>query len=410
MDDRERRRGLRRMKALATAALVVAALIYLATLHRDGGWAYLNAAAEAAMVGALADWFAVTALFRRPLGLPVPHTAIVPTRKDEIGEALQDFVATNFLSAEVVRGRLRELRPAERLGRWLDHPDHSRRVVDELARVGGGALTLLQDDRMAALLHDLVVDRAVRSSWGPPAGRVLGRVVADGAHHRLVDLTTRALDGWLVENEHVVLEIVAERAPSWTPQWIDERIGRRLLTEARKFVSDVAADPAHPARRSLDAGLARLAVRLREDPETMARADALRDAVLAHPDLGDALGRVWTSVRAALEEGIREEDGPLRERARAAVRRVGARVGEDDRVRGVLDRVLVDGVTSLVVAHRDEATAVISETVRRWDAAEATDRIETHVGRDLQFIRINGTVVGGLAGLGIHTLTVLLGG
>jgi uncharacterized membrane-anchored protein YjiN (DUF445 family) len=395
------------MKAVAVALLAFAALVYALTLHRTGLLGYVNAGAEASMVGAVADWFAVTALFRHPLGLPIPHTALIPTRKDALGRSLQEFVATNFLAEDVVRGRLERAEVARRAGVWLADPGHAGRVTAELSSLVRGAMTVMQDEQVITVLESIVLRRARSRPWGPPSGRLLERVVADGAHHRLVDVAVESLHQWLVEHEEVVLRLVMERAPLWTPTWVDQRIARRAYLEVRQLVADTRADPGHRVRKALDGMLAQLARDLQSDPGTMARADSFRDGLLEHPDVRSAVAALWTSARAVLEEAIDDPASELRLQTLDGLISLGERLATDQDLQRVVDRYVVDAAGHLISGYADEVATVISETVDRWDADDASRRIELHVGRDLQFIRINGTVVGGLVGVLIHTVTLL---
>jgi uncharacterized membrane-anchored protein YjiN (DUF445 family) len=396
------------MKAFATGLLAIAAVVYVATLGGTGVLGFVNAGAEAAMVGAAADWFAVTALFRHPLGLPVPHTAIIPTRKDALGRSLQDFVATNFLAESVVRERIAGARVAGRLGEWLARPANAQRVAAELGAAARGALDVLRDDEVAALLDEVVLRPVLRYPWGPAAGRLLERIVADGTHSRVVDLVVEELHRWLVEHEGVVTGLVADRAPSWTPLWLDEAIARRAYRETLRWASDVRADPQHRVRLAMDDLLGRFAKDLQADPETMRQAQDVQQRLLVHPGVRAALESVWSTTRKVLVEATEDPDSHLRRRTADSLAAFGRRLTGDLRLQASLDRYVEDAVGHVVTTYRDEVATVISETVRRWDGAEASRRIELHVGRDLQFIRINGTVVGALVGLVIHGVTVLL--
>jgi uncharacterized membrane-anchored protein YjiN (DUF445 family) len=408
--DEARRRELRRMKGLATALLAFAALVYVLTMdHQEGLLGFVNAGAEASMIGAVADWFAVTALFRHPLRLPIPHTAIIPTRKAALGRSLQEFVATNFLAEDVVRGRVESAEIARRIGVWLDDPAHSARVTGELASLARGAMTVMRDEQVVAVLESVVLRRALERSWGPPAGRLLHRIVDEGAHRKLVDVAVEAVHEWLLANEDVVTRLVIERAPVWTPAWVDQRIGHRAYLELRDLIADVRADPGHRVRRALDGMLVQLAKDLQFDPETMRRADAFRDGVLRHPDVRGSVLALWATVRKVLEEAIDDPASELRLRILEGLISLGRRLTHDPDLQSTIDRYLADAAGHLVSGYANEVATVISETVDRWDADDASRRIELHVGKDLQFIRINGTVVGGLAGVAIHTVTILLG-
>ncbi len=407
--DEARRRDLRRMKAVATGALVLAALGYVLTLRRDGAWGFVNAACEAAMVGAVADWFAVTALFRHPLGLPVPHTALIPTRKDALGRSLQEFVATHFLAADVVRARVAAVGVGRRAGAWLAEPAHAARVAGELAGMGRGVLRLMEDDRVVPVLEQVVLRPMLERPWAQPAGRLLGHVVAEGAHHRLVDAVADEVHSWLERHEDVVTALIRDRAPAWTPAWVDERVAGRTYAEMLRWAADVRADPRHRVRIALDDVLLGLAGNLQTDPATQERAAAVQRRVLDSPALRDAVQALWTAARSVLDEATRDEDSDLRRRLQLGVASFGERLATDADLQERVDGYAQDAAGHLVTSYRDEVATVISETIERWDGREASRRIELHVGRDLQFIRINGTVVGGLVGVLIHAFTVLAG-
>ena len=406
--DGRRLAGLRRMKLVASGLLLVAAVVYAATVGQDGVLGFVNAAAEAAMVGALADWFAVTALFRRPLGLPIPHTALIPTRKDALGRSLEEFVATNFLSEDVVRDKLLRAQVSRRVGEWLADPGHAARVAAEAGTLAGGALRVLKDDDVVAVLDQVVVQRVATTPWSPVAGQVLAGVVEERTHHRFVDLVVNEAHRWLQANRDAVVRIVTDQAPEWTPQWLDERVGRRVYYEVERWVQEVRDDPEHRARRALDDMLRRFAHDLQHDDVTRARAEAVKERLLAHPELRRATVAVWSTVRRLLEEAVADPDGELRRRMATAVADLGARLREDEALQARVDHYVQDGVGYVVRTYAGEVATIISDTIERWDAQDASRRIELHVGRDLQFIRINGTVVGALAGLAIHTVTVLV--
>jgi len=406
--DERRRTGLRRMKLVASGLLLVAAVIYALTVGRDGPLGFVNAAAEAAMVGALADWFAVTALFRHPLGLPIPHTALIPNRKDALGRSLEEFVATNFLSEDVVRDKLVRAQVSRRVGDWLAAPDHAARVAAEAATLAGGALRVLKDDDVAVVLEQVVVRRVAETPWSPIAGQVLAGVVAEKTHHRLVDLVLEESYRWLRANREAVVRLVTDQAPDWTPQWLDERVGRRVYYEVERWVEEVRDDPNHRARLALDHMLDRFADDLQHDETTRARAEAVKERLLAHPELRRATMAVWSTLRRLLDEAIADPDGELRRRVAGGLAELGERLRDDAALQDRVDRYVQDGVGYVVRTYAGEVATVISDTVERWDGRDASRRIELHVGRDLQFIRINGTVVGALAGLAIHTATVLL--
>ena len=406
--DLARRRGLRRMRAVALSLLAFAALIFILTRNRDGAWGYVNATAEAAMVGALADWFAVTALFRHPMGIPVPHTAIIPNRKDTLGQSLEEFVTGNFLTADAARERVAAADVSRRLGRWLTQEQHSARVITEVANASSRALLAIKDEDVRSFVEQSLLPRLVNEPLSPVVGHLLESVVADGAHHGLVDIALVEAHVWLRANEAAVASIVGDRAPWWTPAWLDEKVIARVHREALSWVAEVRDRPNHPARKAFDDLLARLALDLQHDPDTIARAEALKVRVMMHPQIGPSAVAVWDAVRTAVLGALGDADGQLRRRGVAALSEFGARLLSDPDLRRRVDGHAADAIGFVVSTYGHEIAKVISQTVDRWDGKEAAERIELHVGRDLQFIRINGTIVGGLAGLAIHTLNVLL--
>ncbi|MFF7348883.1 DUF445 domain-containing protein [Streptomyces antimycoticus] len=413
--DVERRRGVRRMKALATGMLIGVALVYvLATWARSSGvdgWpGYVAAAAEAGMVGALADWFAVTALFRRPMRLPIPHTAIIPTKKDQLGASLGEFVGENFLSGDVVRMRLRAVGIGGRLGTWLVQPEHAERVTAELATALRGALTVLRDSDVQAVVGEAITRRADAQEVAPGLGKLLERVVAEGGHRRAVDLVCLRAHDWLVEHNDSVMQAVAGGAPGWTPRFVDRKVGDRVYKELLRFVTEMRDMPAHPARSALDRFLTDFAGDLQSDTDTRARVERVKSEVLGRGDVQDIIATAWASVRAMIVTAAEDERSELRQRARAAVLSLGGRMVTDQRLRAKVDGWLEDAAVYVVTTYRDEITSLITETVAGWDAEHTSRKIEAHIGRDLQFIRINGTVVGALAGLVIYTVSRALGG
>ncbi|MDH6126616.1 DUF445 domain-containing protein [Kitasatospora sp. GP82] len=413
--DEVKRRGVRRMKTIATGLLAFATVVFgLATWAQAAGagaWAgYVAAAAEAGMVGALADWFAVTALFRRPFGLPIPHTAIIPTKKDAFGQSLGDFVGDNFLSGAVVRERLAAIGIARRLGEWLAAPGSAERVTREAAAAIRGVLAVLRDDDVQAVVAEAVSRRAAATSVAEPAGRLLGKVVSDGGHRGVVDLVAVRVHDWLTENHEEVIQRVTQRTPGWTPKFIDHQVGERVYKELMRFVTDIRDDPQHPARGAIDNFLADFATELQHDPATIARVERAKADLLARPEVQDLIASSWAAVRTLVMSAAEDEHSELRRRIAVGLRSFGQRLATDARLQAKTDGWLQDAAQYVVGTYRSEITSLISETVAGWDADDASRKIEANVGRDLQFIRINGTVVGALAGLLIHTVAVALGG
>jgi uncharacterized membrane-anchored protein YjiN (DUF445 family) len=405
--DADRRAALARMKRLATGLLVLMAIIFavaFALQERFPALQYVRAAAEGGMVGALADWFAVTALFRYPLGLRIPHTNIIASRKNEIGASLGEFVEENFLSESVVRGKLESIGISGRIGAWLADAENARRLTDELAVAGRGMLDLLDDNDIKDLIEAVAREHLVKPEWGPSIGRVGERLVASGQHDAAVDLLLDTAESWLIAHPEAFGRAVSARLPGWLPGFVDKMVDERALREVVGFVSAVRADPEHPLRQALDRYLAELAHDLQWDTATIARAEVLKLEMLDSPRLREFAGETWDSVKDSLGEALGDPQSALRDGIRSTVMDVGTRLADDPELGAKIDRWIADTFSYVVTSYRHQIAGVIAETVERWDAAETAEKIELQVGKDLQFIRINGTVVGALAGVAIFTV------
>ncbi|WP_081290426.1 DUF445 domain-containing protein [Mycobacterium asiaticum] len=412
--DAERRTALRRMKVVALSFLVGATVVFLlcrwANMHGDApGWVgYVGAAAEAGMVGALADWFAVTALFKHPLGIPIPHTAIIKRKKDQLGEGLGTFVRENFLSAEVVETKLRGAEVPSRLGKWLAEPAHAQRVAAEASTVLRVLVELLRDEDVQQVIDRMIVRRIAEPQWGPPVGRVLQTLLAENRQEALIQLLADRAFQWSL-NAGVVIQRVVERdSPTWSPRFVDHLVGDRIHRELMDFTDKVRRNPDHELRRSATRFLFEFADDLQNDPDTIARADAVKEQLMAREEVANAAATAWTTLKRLVLEGVDDPSSALRTRIADTVIRIGESLRDDAELRDKVDGWMVRAAQHLVSQYGVEITAIITETIERWDAEEASRRIELHVGRDLQFIRINGTVVGSLAGLAIYTIAQLL--
>lgn len=408
--DAERRVQLRRMKSLATGLLVFAAIIYLATLgsHRQGTLGWVNAGAEAAMVGALADWFAVTALFRHPLGLPIPHTALIKERKNELGASLQQFVTDNFLTVEVLTDHVAQAELPRRAGEWLNLAANRQVLVGHLARGLEVLLGRVRDEEVTRLVDHTLLPRLRSVAMSPMAGELLADVVEQGSHQQLVDILAREAHDWLGRHPDTARQVIVERAPSWSPRWLDKTVVSFGYQQALEWTMAVRMQPNHPARQALDGFLERLAQDLQTDAPTMARAEALKERLLGSEAIAPALLDLWHGSRDSFITSLHDESSSLRLQADDLLTRLGGRLRDEPELRAQADERIGRAVGFLVDTYGPQLATVISATVDRWDADEAGERIELFVGRDLQFIRINGTVVGCLAGLTIHALSLLV--
>ncbi len=401
------------MKGVATSLLVVAALVFLFARRMEATtdaavWGYVRAAAEAGVVGGLADWFAVTALFRRPLGLPIPHTALIPTKKDQLGESLSSFVHSNFLSADNVREKVMRVDPSVRISQYLNDPAHRERLVGEGAGLGRELLLGIDDQQVQSLVRNAVFSQLTASAWGPPVGRLLAAAVVDGSHHGVVDGVLTALHQWVLENRDRIAAVIADRGPvsqDGPIRWLHERIGYKGADVLAEWVDQLRDNPEDPARQQLDAALARVAEHMQTDPAMVERVEGWKSVVLRHPEAQRAVSALWPAAKDLVLEALEDPHSDLRVRAGNYLADLATRLATDEVFAAGVDDKVAAGAAYLVQRYGADAVEVISETVKRWDAQEAAGRIENAVGRDLQFIRINGTVVGSLAGLVIYSLS-----
>lgn len=411
--DAEKAAALRKMKLVALGLLVAMAVIFVFAfaLQKEYPWLqYVRAAAEGGMVGALADWFAVTALFKYPMGIKIPHTAIIPRRKDQIGASLGEFVETNFLSEQVVQEKLASVNIARRAGEWLATPHGADRVAKEGAALIRGTFKVLNDDDVQAVIEGMVRKHLLTPPWGPPVGKMAERIFHDGHHHKLVDLLVDRAADWVSENHETVSRLVSERSPTWVPQFVDGLVGDKVYIEFLKFVRAVQADPNHQVRQQIDKYLNALARDLQHDPVMIARAEDIKAQVLGDPEVRELASRTWGTVKKTLLDAVDDPDSELTVKFKAAVRDFGARLVNDPELAGKVNAWIGDAAGYLVRTYRSDIAGVITDTVARWDAEETSQKIELQVGKDLQFIRINGTVVGSLAGLAIFTVAHLIFG
>ena len=411
--DAERARSLRQMKAVALGFLIGATVIFLAcrwALSQGGpGWlGYVGAAAEAGMIGALADWFAVTALFRHPLGLKIPHTAIIKRKKDQLGEGLGNFVRENFLSPEVVEAKLRDAEIASRLGKWLAEPEHAARVADEAATVLRVGVELLNDEDIQQVIDRTIVKRLAEPQWGPPAGRVLNQLLAENRQEALIQLLADRAFEWALGAAPTIERVVLRDSPSWSPKFVDQLLGDRIHRELMDFTDKVRRNPNHELRQSATRFLFEFASDLQNDPDTISKAESVKEQLMERDEVTRAAETAWKTLKRLVLDGVNDPSSALRGRIADSVVRIGESLRDDSELRDKVDDWVLRGAQHLVTQYGSEATTIITDTIERWDAEEASRRIELHVGRDLQFIRINGTVVGALAGLVIYTIAQIL--
>ncbi len=394
------------MKVVATAMLVVAAVIFIIArgYEEDHGWVgYVRATAEAAMVGALADWFAVTALFKHPLGLPIPHTAIIPKRKNEIGEGLGEFVQSNFLTGEVVAEKLQSVEMSRRLGMWLREPENARSIIGELAVVVSAISEVLGDDEDVRMMVDsLVRDRLGRIPVAPIMGRVIDAGMDGDHHHEVYNTVLKGAANFLEDNRSTFRRRLINESPWWVPEGIDDRVFEKIYGAVMTFLREVDSDPEHHIKRDIDVRSREFADRLRSDERLILQGEKLKHELLDHPEFQAWTKDLWSTLQRGFGEATKEADSDVRRRIEDAIIALANRLVDDVELQRKVDAWIESIVIYLAEAGGSEIGGLIANTVQGWDAEETADRIELQVGRDLQFIRINGTLVGGLAGFLIY--------
>ena len=359
-------------------------------------------------MGGLADWFAVTALFRHPLGLPIPHTAIVATRKDRIGRILGNFVQNHFLSRDVVAANLRAVRPAERAARWLGDPEHSHQVARQVASGLAKTLEALPDEDVRALVHEVVSARLRATRVAPALGKTLALVLADDRHQTILNEAVRLAAEAVRDNRDVIRDKVRTESPWWVPGVVDEQIFQRIIVTVESLLRDIGANPYHPLRAAFDTALRDFVDRLQHAPEVIAKAEALKEEWLSDPSLAELSARLWEGTRRAIVAYATRTDGGATPGAlERGLSEFGAALATNGSLLAEIDDVLIDLAATVVERYRHEIGDLIAQTVAGWDPEATSRRFELAVGRDLQFVRINGTLVGGLVGLAIYTLSRL---
>jgi uncharacterized membrane-anchored protein YjiN (DUF445 family) len=400
------------MKLFATGILVVMGAIYLVARFYEGNYpaiGFVKAFAEAAMVGGLADWFAVTALFRHPLGLPIPHTAIIPRNKDRIGETLAQFLKDNFLTPSVVARRMRTVDVAGAAGRFLADPEHggAGRLRGIASRLLADVLESLDQNRLGGMAKSALVSRLRALEVSPLLGQSLSAAMKEGRHLPLLNGIIIRASEVISANEHLIREMVHDRAGSvlrWTG--LDENLANAIINGLNKLFVDMAEDPQHPLRERADKLLADLAHDLQHDLAMQTKIAQLKAEIIENPAMQNWIDGLWEQGRAALLKAARDPDKVMVGRFGEMLRQLGTTLQTDAELRRTINRFARRATVGATASYGDGIVKLVSETVRGWDARKVTNRIENAVGRDLQYIRINGTVVGGLVGLVLHAIDV----
>jgi uncharacterized membrane-anchored protein YjiN (DUF445 family) len=406
-----RARRLRAARARATALLVAVTVLFVAVTAAGvhGTFlGYVQAGAEASMVGGAADWFAVTALFRHPLGLPIPHTAVIVERKDQFAVTLGQFVQENFLNADVLAERIRSAGLVPRLAAWLADGANAARFGRHAADFVVEVAEALRDEDVQRLLTAELTRAAGAVEAAPLAGRALRVILAGGHHAELFATTMSAADRYLADHHEELRDRFEGEAPRWVPDAVYRLVFDRLFARLRQRLAEMAANPDDETRRELEEWIARLPGRLETSPELRERGENLKRELLGSAALRDWSSSLWQKAKDALRAQAADPGSELRRRLTDALAAAGRRVESDRRIRESLERVVESGARTFADQFHDELADLVTGTIERWDAAETSSQLELLLGRDLQFIRINGTVVGAGVGLALHAIALAL--
>ena len=404
--------GTQGMKVMATGLLVVMAAVFFAARSVEAAypWAgYIKAFAEAAMVGGLADWFAVTALFRHPLGLPIPHTAIIPRNKDRIGDALANFIRENFLIPAVVARRMQRLDVAGAAGRFLQTPaGEGTRIRTGASRLIADIFESLDDERLGGIVKGAIATRLRKMEVSPLLGHALASAINEDRHVPMLEAAIRWMARALDANEPLIRDMVHKKA-NWVLKLagLDAKLADAIIDGLRKLTVEMSTDPAHPVRIKVEEALAQLANDLQTRPETRERVEAMKDQLLDNQSVSLWLDALWQRGREGIIKAARNPDAVLAGKLGEVLKSMGATLERDPRIRAAINQFARRAAVGMAASYGGSMVKLVSETIRGWDARTVTDRLEAAVGRDLQYIRINGTLVGGMVGLILHVLDML---
>ena len=402
---------LRNMKRMATGLLLLMAVIFLVSHYYREALPWLNyvrAFSEASMVGAMADWFAVTALFKHPMGIPIPHTAIIPKRKDEIGQTLAKFVSENFLTPEVLEPKLARMQVSQRIGDWLSKENNAKRLTYDAKGFIHWLFSASDTQNLKQFTREHLHLGLREVQITPLIAKVLELLTINNRHQNFVDLMLRAIWKQLQVNKHKLRDKIDKESPWWLPSFVDEEIYNKISLQLEQAVLQIGGDEDHEARKNFNKALLDFIEKLKTDKDMLAKGEKIKNELLEHPSVQAYLSQIWTSISDYFLREVNDEDSSLRDRLQNTVQSFGQAMLDNDELKHQVDTWVQKAGVYMVSQYSEDMSQVISETVKSWDAEITSQRIELQVGRDLQFIRINGTLVGGIVGLVIYVVSTHL--
>ena len=398
---------LRRMKRMATGLLALVSLVYLGSAFYEHShtWAgYINATFEAAMVGAVADWFAVTALFRHPMGLRIPHTAIIPTRKNEIAAQFGAFVQRNFLSDDVIKAKFKSTGLSRRVAGWISQEENARTVAEQVTAGLAGVVRAMNDDEIQKMIQQKIETKVRATSFAPVIGELLSFITSGKRQQDLIDGAVNISLHLLENSDRDIRNKVAKETPWWFPDSVDQAIYHRIVQSVSRMLYGMQEDTCHPLRLRLINLANRFLEELKHSDDIAEKEAALKDDFLTEPAVSDFITSLWIDIKEALQRQSEHPDEEWKQAIRRSVMRFGESILEDPVLASKIDTWAEDSARYLINTYGHEAASIVSDTIKGWDPTATSQRIEAQIGKDLQFIRINGTLVGGLVGLAVHTL------
>jgi len=407
-DEATRQKALDTMKRRATLLLIAATVLFIVARVLESRFAWLaivRATAEASMVGGLADWFAVTALFRHPLGIPIPHTAIVPARKDRVGRTLGAFVQRNFLTRDVIEHRLRAAQVGKRLAEWLADPVNARTIARSAASAMSSGAQMLRDEDVQEVLDRSLAKRVRSMHLAPLLGKVLAVMTEDNRHQEVLDEVIELASRTVNDNSDLIRERIEKETPWWIPSAVDDKIFKRVLGAIQRLLTELSADPYHPLRGRFDNSLHEFVDKLNTSPEFAAKVDAWKEDFLENEAARKFSASIWQEGKEALARYVANPESKAPGVIEESLTKFGQKALDDPDLLAKMDEFAVDVAVFLIARYQDEVADLIASTVSSWDPELTSRRVELAIGRDLQFIRINGTLVGGLAGLLIYLIS-----